>query len=241
MGKDLISECNDFMKASGLTYAFCGGYALELFKKDRIHSDVDITLFNEDGKDIAGYILSKGWDVYSHMHSGNYLVKLTDSNEDILNESVYIWAVKPDCSILKIEPKPGETNVFHFEILNNEQTSFDFIDIIFNTRKDGMFLCDNEKNIGRELNKAILYRDHIPFLAPEVILYIISDPAYIESDYHREKNNIDFASVPPYLSEDSLNWLTASIECAYPNGNHRLAQLNVCSRNDEHMQLFGCP
>lgn len=60
------------------------------------------------------------------MHSGNYLVKLTDPNEDILNESVYIWAVKPDCSILKIEPNPGETNVFHFEILNNEQTSFDF-------------------------------------------------------------------------------------------------------------------
>ena len=33
-----------------------------LQNRKTVHSDVDITLFNEDGKDIAGYILSKGWD-----------------------------------------------------------------------------------------------------------------------------------------------------------------------------------
>ena len=46
---NLISECNDFMKNCGFPYAFCGGYALELFlnKKLRPHSDIDISIFEE--------------------------------------------------------------------------------------------------------------------------------------------------------------------------------------------------
>jgi len=59
----LIAECNNFIKNCGLTYAFCGGHALEMFTcaKKRAHSDVDITLFTEDRKAIIDFILNKGW------------------------------------------------------------------------------------------------------------------------------------------------------------------------------------
>jgi len=45
----IISECNTFLKDCGITYAFCGGHALELFlnKKLRSHSDVDIIVFEK--------------------------------------------------------------------------------------------------------------------------------------------------------------------------------------------------
>lgn len=225
----LITECYDFIKDCNLTYAFCGGYALELFTniKKRIHSDVDITLFNEDRKAIIDYILSKGWDVYEHLHSENSLRKITDSSDKNALNCLYIWAKKPKCSFFKIEPKPCEENIFNFEILDKEQKNFDFIDIIFNTRKDEKFICNSEKNILRELDKAILYRNNIPFLAPEVILFIIANPAYLESDYHREKNNIDFDTTAHLLSKESMDWLINSIEKTYPEGNKRLEELKT--------------
>lgn len=223
----LITECYELIKDCNLTYAFCGGYAIELFTKvkTRTHSDVDITLFSEDRKHIIEYILSKGWYIYEHLHSENCLRKITDSNDERALNCLYVWAIKPNCSFFKIEPMPYEDDIFSFEILNKEQTNFDFIDIIFNTRKKGDFICDKEKNILRDLNKAILYHNNIPFLAPEVILFLIANPVYIESDYHREKNNIDFEYTTPLLSKESLEWLISAINKAYPEGNKRLEQI----------------
>jgi len=60
------------------------------------------------------------------------------------------------------------------------------------------------KYITRELDKAILHNsEDIPYLAPEVILFIISHPAYLKSEYHKVKNQIDFDSVIPMLSDES--------------------------------------
>lgn len=225
----LINECYNFLKDCRLTYAFCGGYALELFTKtkNRTHSDIDITLFAEDRKGIIDYILSKGWDVYEHLHEDDSLRRITSSDDESALNCFYIWAIKPDCSFFSIQPKSGEDNIYSFEILDNQQRNFDFIDIIFNTQKDGEFICNSEKNISRRFDKAILYDNGIPYLAPEVILFIIANPAYLESDYHREKNNTDFETTPHLLPKESMDWLIASIEQAYPNGSKRLEQLKV--------------
>ena len=64
----LISECNDLLKNCGFSYVICGGWALELFmnKKIRPHSDIDISIFNEDRKKIVEFMLGKGWNVFEH-------------------------------------------------------------------------------------------------------------------------------------------------------------------------------
>lgn len=136
----------------------------------------------------------------------------------------------PGCSFFKLEPKPGEENIYDYEILNGEQLNFDFIEIIFNKQKDGNFIFDSftsqGKNITRELAKAILYTDDgIPYLAPEVKLLIISHPAYLASEYHKAKNKIDFDSVAPVLPKESRNWLIAALETAYPDGHSRIDEL----------------
>jgi hypothetical protein len=112
-----------------------------------------------------------------------------------------------------------------YEILNREQTHFDFIDITFNDDKDGAFVCDRSKGIVRTLDKAILYHGDIPYLAPEIILFFIANPAYLESDYHREKNNMDWSNIPGFLPEESMIWLLESLRIAYPEGNKRLDEL----------------
>lgn len=223
----LILECQDFFKDFGYTYAFCGGYALEMFTgtKKRSHFDLDVTLFNKNRKDVIAYIMNRGWNVYEPIHTSNSLRLITDPNDEGELNRLYIWAIKPDCTLISIEPKHIGKSIFNYKILNKEQTCSDFIDIIFNEEKYGGFVCDKNKNIIRALDKAILYSEDIPYLAPEIILFFIANPAYVESDYHREKNNIDWESTPPFLPKESLGWLIDALRIAYPEGNKRLNEL----------------
>ena len=229
----LILKCQNFLKDFRYTYAVCGGYALELFtgKNWRTHSDLDITLFNADRKNIISYMLSKGWNVYEPLHTTSSLRLITNPNDEGTLNRHYIWGIKPGCTFIKIKPKPDEDSIFLYEILNKEQLHFDFIDIIFNDQQDGAFICNKSKNIVRKLDKAILHHKGIPYLAPEIILFFISNPAYIESDYHREKTNADWKSIPSFLPKESLKWLADAIRAAYPDGNKRLDELITLTDN----------
>ena len=121
----LISECNDLLKDCGLTYAFCGGYALELFlnKKLRSHSDVDIFVFDEDKGSIIKYMLNKGWNIYEHKFdwidnkkNNSYLRSILNPNDESIPRLHGVWAIRPDCSLIKIELKAGEDGIFNYEI-----------------------------------------------------------------------------------------------------------------------------
>ena len=225
--KQIIIECHRFLKNFEHTYAFCGGHALELFtgKSNRTHSDVDITIFSKDRKSIITYIQNNGWNVFEPLHSTNSLRLITDPHDEGTQNRLYIWAIKPSCSFIKIEQNPDSDTVFSYEILDDEQTEFDFIDIIFNTQNGGKFICDSSGNISRALDKAILYHEDMPYLAPEIILFFIANPAYIESDYHREKNNSDWKFTPPFLTRESKEWLIDALRKTYPGGNCRLEEL----------------
>jgi len=223
----LISECRNFFEEFIHPYAICGGYALELFvgTSVRSHSDLDITVFHEDKQNIIAYILSKGWNIYEPKHDPDSLRLITDADAEEALDCLCFWAVKPGCTLVDIRAMKSNENMYSYKIMNEEQLNFEFIEIIFNAQKDGRFVCDAAKGVMRELDKAFLYYEGIPYLAPEVILYFISDPAYIESDYHREKNNTDWNAVPPLLSPESLKWLINVLKTAYPEGNRRLDEM----------------
>ena len=234
----IIAESNDFLKGCDLSYAFCGGYALELFlnKTLRSHSDVDIVAFEKDKGPMIEYVSSKGWKVYEHKtewidnkKANSYLRLVQNSNDPEVLHLNSVWAMKPDCSLVKVGPKLGENNNFGYEIRNKEQLKSDFFEIIFSKQKDGNFVVDSlagqDKNIVRTLDKAIRYHGDIPYLAPEIVLFFTAHPAYLESDYHREKNNIDWKYTPAFLPEESLRWLIDSLKVAYPEGNQRLDEL----------------
>lgn len=235
---EIIAEAHAFLKDCGLTYAFCGGYALELFlnRKLRPHSDVDIVAFEKDKGSIIKYVLSKGWNIYEHKSewinnkiANSYLRSIQNPSDREVLYLNSLWAMKPDCSLIKVGPQLNDSNDFNYEILNQEQLKFDFLEIIFNKQRDGNFIVDSStvqnRAITRALDKAILFHGNIPYLAPEIILFFIAHPAYLESDYHREKNNIDWKYTPSFLPEESLKWLINSLRMAYPEGNRRLDEL----------------
>ena len=232
----LITECNNFLKNSGTTYAICGGWALDLFlnKKTRHHADIDISIFEEDRKSILQFMIKKSWNAYMPPPK---LKPISNQDDNKALDHHAIWAIKPGCSLIKLKPIPKEECTYTYEILNREQLNFDFIEIIFNKQTDGKFTFDpfisQGKNISRELDKAILYYDDIPYLAPEIMLFIISHPAYMESDYHKDKNHTDFNAVAPFLQKESKEWLINAFETAYPEGHRRLEQL----KSDDAMNL----
>jgi len=232
----LLSECHDFFKNCSFPYAVGGGWALELFanKKIRPHEDIDISIFDEDRKNLVEFMLNRGWNVYGKPFE-KYLKIISSSDDDRVLSDSCVWTIKPDSSLFKLTPKPGEDDVFIREILYHEQLNFDFIEVIFNKQKDGKFLFDpfisQNKDITREIYKAILYNGEIPYVAPEIMLFIISHPAYMDGDYHGKKNKIDFDSVAPLLPKENNDWLINALETAYPDGHKRLEQLKNGQEN----------
>ena len=57
--------------------------------------------------------------------------------------------------------------------------------------------------ITRSLDKAILYRDGIPYLAPEIILFYKSDKYSSENPYAKPKTEADFKAAIPLISNES--------------------------------------
>ena len=54
----LVIEANELLKNGGFEYAFCGGFAIELFlnKTVRKHGDIDIAAFEGDRDKIIAYM-----------------------------------------------------------------------------------------------------------------------------------------------------------------------------------------
>ena len=232
---ELISECSRYMKKCGIPYAFCGGWALDLFmnKVTRSHSDIDIIVFDEDRKTTVDFMVDNGWSIFEHKFdwidngkANSYLHQIS-SNYEKLASLFGVWTLKPNCSVINLDAKSDNSGIYDYEILCNEQSKFDFMEIMFCKRKNGYYIYSEKKNIKRELDKTILDRNGIPYLAPEIILFFISDPAYQKSDYHREKNQSDYMNVAPLLANESKGWLMDALEIMYPEGNARLEQLKL--------------
>ena len=224
----LLLECNEFFKDCGFIYAIGGGWAFDLFlnKKTRPHADIDISIFDEDRKNIVEFMLNKGWNVYG---PPKYLEQIVSSDDELIYNRHAVWTIKPYSSLIKLKPETGKENIYTHEVLHHEQLDFDFIEIIFNKQENGKFIFDSfisqDNDITREVDKAILYNNGVPYMAPEIMLFIISNPGYMDSVYHKEKNQADFDSAAPFLPKESREWLINAFETAYPKGHRRLEQL----------------
>jgi hypothetical protein len=69
---NIIIRTNDMIKKGAFDYAFCGGFALDLFLGITIrdHSDIDICVFQEDRNKIINYMVNIGWKVYEFCGKG---------------------------------------------------------------------------------------------------------------------------------------------------------------------------
>ncbi|MDO8685319.1 MAG: GNAT family N-acetyltransferase [Clostridiales bacterium] len=207
----LITEANELLKNGSFDYAFCGGFAIELFlnRTIRKHGDIDVSAYWQDRDKIILFMQSLGWDVYE-MCGGGIAHHITDIKHQIKAKR-NIFCFKNGCSLVKLSPQ-DEADMYYLDFDHSGQTKLDFIEFLFNNRSAEAFLYARNKNIILSISKAIMTRSGIPYLAPELILL------YKSTDTEREGYQLDYDSAMTKMTAEQKGWLQAALKAMNPSG-----------------------
>lgn len=91
----LIKQANVLLQKQSFSYAFCGGWAIDLFigSETRTHSDIDIFAYWSDRNAIIVYMQSLGFVVYE-MLGGGKAHCITDVNDQKkVKRNIFCWQI----------------------------------------------------------------------------------------------------------------------------------------------------
>jgi len=217
---------HELFKNAGFDYCICGGYALDMFagKEIRPHGDFDIVVFKEDKLKAIQFLMDNNWPVYirfataDDFDSFKQFHLISDINDSRLDDDRGgFWSVKPE-SFMEMIKKEGTEDAYTYYVHEPRLQGFDFIEIAFDVREGNDFVLLEEPRVTRAMDKAILYKNGIPYLAPEIVLFFKSDKFSSEHPYLKPKTEFDFKAIMPLLSGESRAWLLNAIETAHPDG-----------------------
>lgn len=244
----LILQAHELLKDTGFAYCICGGFALDMFARRELrkHGDFDISVFKHDRRKVVDFLQANGWPVYARFSATEFYL-IDNWTDEQLAPYDNMWAVKPD-SFAKMYLKDAENSVYSYRIHEPRLQGFDFIEISFNTLDGDYFTVDDYPKMRRKMDKAVLFADGIPYLAPELVLFLKSPKFYTTNDYLGPKTATDFPALMPLLPEESRKWLMDALDATYPNGyrwlnflppaytiapivNHRLKEMATLQMN----------
>ena len=208
---ELIIRLNEFMQNMGVDYAICGGHAIDLFlgEKTRPHKDLDVAVYWSDRDKIVQHMLNEGWEIYEPCGT-EYLHKIKDvANQKRIKTN--IWCVKPCNAHYKFTEHEKDMLAVDFD--NAEQIELDYIEFLFNTKKDGHFLYARNNDMKMTMDNAINKLDGIPYLAPEFVL-LYKSTAADNPDYQ-----LDFSNASLKMNERQAAWLKNALSIMFPNGH----------------------
>ena len=220
----LILECNNLLKDGGFDYAFCGGYAIELFigKAVRKHGDIDISAYWDERDKIILNMQSLGWRVYE-LCGGGKVHYITDVANQIKAKR-NIFCMTSDCEIVSLTPI-DEPDMFIVDFDPKGQDKLTFIEFLFNNKDNDCFLYARNHDISLPLSQAILTRNGVKYLAPEMVLL------YKSTDTEREGYQLDYDMAMQAMSVKQKNWFAFALEAMNPDGHKWL-------RNIEHSSFW---
>ena len=209
---ELIYELKEHLKDLNIQWQLCGGLAIDVYlgKETRKHKDIDISISFEDIKTCVEFLKNKGWKIVAPVGKGRFV----DIDYAIENTELYfdnIWCYKGNCDFIKKNKTDGVFSYLDFQ--REEQKTLDFIEVMFNTVENGLFYYSRNHNITRELEKAIVVKDDIEILAPELVLL------YKSKYYNNTDNQHDYKIVIDELDNDRQYWLVKSMMEIY-SGEH---------------------
>ncbi len=150
------------MAAFERPWAFCGGWAIDLFldRVTREHKDVDIAVFRQDQLLLQAYLRERGWAL--EIAEGGMLTPWA-AGDRIESPRHGIWCKNP-----AHDP--------------------DFLEVLLNETDGVRFLFRRDRSITLELERAILRSPSgLPLLAPEIVLLYKSGSIAFEenaADFH---------------------------------------------------------
>ena len=211
----LISEADALLKNGGFAYAFCGGQALDLFLgyESRRHGDIDVCAFRDDRSRIVQYMRSQGFEVYEMLGGGR--ARRADCAPEQIRAEKNIFCFRDGCPLVKTYP-PDEDGSCWMEFFHIGQTRLDFIEFLFNDRTQEAFEYARNRKITLGMEKAVLFSEGIPYLAPELCLL------YKSTDTEREGYRQDFELAYQAMSPAQREWLRKALLQEYPDGHEWL-------------------
>ena len=208
----LIIEANELLKGGGFEYAFCGGQAVDLFLgyESRTHGDIDVCAFWDERDKIILYMQLKGFQVYE-MLGGGRAHRITDVSRQIY-EKRNIFCFTEGCPLVKLYPL-DENDCCWMEFFHVGQTELNFIEFLFNDKSEAHFEYARDREVKRELDKALLSCGDVPYMSPELCLL------YKFADTEREGYQQDFELAYEAMDSEQRDWLKNALIKLYPQGH----------------------
>ena len=208
----LIEEVNVLLKGQDFSYAICGGFALDLFLgyESRVHGDIDVLAFWEDREAIITYMQHKGFLVYE-MLGGGKVHRITDIQmQEKLRKNIFCCT--EDCELVRLYDTE-EQDVFWLDFQHTGLSKLNYIEFLFNEKTEKEFVYVRDSRVKRELDKAVLEKNGVPYLAPELCLLFKS------TDIEREGYQQDYELTVERLSPEQRAWFENAMELLYPEGH----------------------
>lgn len=208
----LIGEANELLRDQDFEYAVCGGFAIDLFLgyESRKHGDIDILAYWKDRNAIIEYMQSKGYEVFE-MLGGGKCHRITDINNQMFQKR-NIFCSKDNCELVQLW-ETSEEDILFIDFKHIGQTKLNFMEFLFNDKSATDFLYARNHDVKRSLDKAVLFADGIPYLAPEICLL------YKSTDITREGYQHDYEKAFGKMSEDQRDWLNRALNTMFPDGH----------------------
>jgi aminoglycoside-2''-adenylyltransferase len=172
-----LAAPREILTANDIPWAVAGGWSLDLFigRQTREHADLDLAIWRADQHRLRA-ALAPDW---APEVVDNGVLRPWNADE---------WLSLP---IHEIHALPVSSTKPPLELLLNE-------------RDDTAWIYRRNTQVRRELDRAILVRDTIPFLSPEIVLLY-------KSKAPRPTDEADFRVALPALSAEQRAWLRLAI------------------------------
>ena len=208
----ILLDANSLLRNGNFVYAICGGFALDLFTNTdmRVHSDIDICVFEKDKDIIFRQMKDNKWVIYEFQGQG--IVQLINDISE-LKSGHNLMCLKNDCEIIEFFPCDRGDNYFLHEFCNKGISDFNYIEFLFNTLVGDNFIFDNNTDIHRDMSKAIMKRNNIPYLSPELVLL------YKAENFEREWYQFDFDNTIVKMNDEQITWFYNGLDILYPSGH----------------------
>ena len=208
----LIKQANDILSGKNFEYAFCGGLAIDLFLgyNSRRHSDIDISVYWKDRSTIILYMQSLGFKIYEMLGEGK-AHQVTDVNNQFYKKR-NIFCCTDDCELVSFI-KTNEEGIVLIDFKHIGQTKLNFIEFLFNDKTDKDFLYARNHKIKQALNSAVLCKNGIPYLSPEMCLL------YKSTDTERAGYQSDYDAAISKMSKVQKEWFYQALQIMFPEGH----------------------
>jgi hypothetical protein len=211
----LINSLVNFLDTLRVEWFVSGGWAIDIHlnRITRRRCDLDISVPYSDRLKCIEFFLGKGWKIEGKLGSGfKTLCKVSDYNDAIH----YFWSFPESVDFVSVYvDEDGNRRIAYNRDFQKE---LDYVEVFFDRIEGKQFFFRRDPRVKRHKDKAILERNHVRYLAPEMVLLFKSNNLI-------EKNLLDFDAVLDSVGKEALVWLMETLSFVYGDSHTWVKQL----------------